>query len=153
GQSLSGYLIGGRQTHILGQELKLVCDPESFYTPASPLGMAASALLLGSTRKSELYFGRNMCSTYIGPKFRSKPIPDAFEQRIKSHAAVGFFSSKAEDPIDKVAAIPCSAMSLITVGVCVGLDIAADIQYGNGKNPPALFSLLNTLSLSLTSRL
>ena len=31
GQSLSGYLICGRQTHILGQELKLVVDPESFF--------------------------------------------------------------------------------------------------------------------------
>jgi hypothetical protein len=153
GQSLSGYLIGGRQTHILGQELKLVCDPESFYTPASTIGMAAATLLLGSTGKSELYFGRNMGSTYIGPKFDIKRCPASFDKRVKTLLADPGFATKATDPIDKIAAAACAVMSLITVGVMLGLDIAAKIQYGDGKNPQALFALLNTLSLSLTSRL
>ena len=130
-----------------------MCDPESFYTPASTIGMAAATLLLGSTGKSELYFGRNMGSTYIGPKFDIKRCPASFDKRVATKLPGVGFASTATDPVDKVAAVACSVMSLITVGVMLGLDIAAKIQYGDGKHPKDLFALLNTLSLSLTSRL
>jgi hypothetical protein len=153
GQSLSGYLVAGRQTHILGQELKYVLDPEAFYTPASTLGMATMALLMGATGKSELYYGRNMGTTYIGPKFDIKRTPASFEKRVATHKGVGFFSSTATDPVDKAACVACSLMSLIAMGVSIGLDIGAKIAYGDGKNPKASFAVLNTLALALTSRL
>lgn len=152
GTSVGGYILG-RQTHILGQELKFVSDPESLYTPASTLGMAASAILLGATGKSELYYGRNMGSTYIGPKFDIKRASKSFEKRVDTHKGIGFFSSNAADPVDKAAAAACSAMALIINGVAVGLDIAAKIAYGDGKNPKDSFFLLKSLTISLTSRL
>lgn len=163
GQSLTGCIGPGRQTHILGQELKLVTDPSSWIS-----GSALWSLLTGAAGKTELYYGRNSGMTYVGPKFdinrsadwalavvkTASLRPTTGAETLKPSGAIdkpaGAFGQNA---VDTAAVAGATAMGLIINGVAFGLDIAARIKFGDGKDPPNLFYLLNTLSMLLTSRL
>jgi hypothetical protein len=175
GQNLSGYLLSGRQTHILGQELKMVTDPSSWITGSSPLLTGIWSLISGAMGKTELYYGRNGGMTYVGPKFDINRTADWAVTVLKQAVATPTTGKEVTDKgkekpagafgqeaVDKLAVAAAVAMGLIINGVTFGLDIAARVQYvaapkaketDKEGQPTDLFYLLNTLSLSLTSRL
>lgn len=157
GQTLSAFIGCGRQTHILGQELKMVTDPTS-WLPLSPAWTAAWSLVNGAAGKTELYYGRNGGMTYVGPKFDINRTANWALAVLKGAVDRKTADNFGQEAIDKLALTAAIAMGLIVNGVSFGLDIAARVQYtagtSNGKEAPTdLFYVLNTLSLSLTSRL
>ena len=161
GDALAGFY-GGRQTHILGPDIKLVCDLEDMLVThgLGRLLPGLSELLAGIGGNVSFCYGSNVSATYIGPKIdirRGEEIKKIGASLTKKNETTNLVA-KEDAAIAKIVLILSVIMLLVTWATELGLHFAYP-EFGSKDDdseerhhgiPPQMLKLL---SIGLTSRL
>jgi len=171
GDTLSAFLGSGRQTHIVGDEIKYVLDWESCLERVPVLHSLLSAFpvtaLLGEGGNMTWTFGRKTDLHYLGPAITIKRAGS-----ISATSKANFF---AADPIpkdykgsalewankEKIAqctGIPVALLSAALLAVNTGVEVAARVKYQDmykksDKEAVEKMSTYCTATLLLTTRM
>ncbi|MGE3808545.1 MAG: hypothetical protein AB7K24_28095 [Gemmataceae bacterium] len=141
GSALTG-VIGGRQTHIMGSELKIVCDPLSFLPPTAGWASMGLALICGMMGEKKVVFGHTGGLIY-GKKY--EVLRGGKESELKAVKVEGWnkgvpMAPKTDDVddmvIDGAAVAACFALSLAVVAAGTTLDILARVKTYDEKGKP-----------------
>jgi hypothetical protein len=151
GDNLSAFIGSGRQTHIVGDEIKYVLDWEGVLSKIPYLGdvlhSMPAQLLFGDGGNMTWTFGRKTDLHYIGP---SIAIKRAGEQKATSRLT--FFGADAADvsriddwdewvkvveanqkeEVDTTTGKVVALLSVLMLAINTGVEIAAKIKYGKG---------------------
>jgi hypothetical protein len=141
-----GCFYGSRTAHIIGPDIKLMCDPEDILAGLLPEKLNLLAGLLGGISGNVTFcYGSNLTATYIGPKGEirrgeswSKVSESLLGTAIyKGPGAPAAGKPEAADAATDAAVFALSVLMLLTTAA---LEIAAKITYPHDSPKFALAS-------------
>ncbi|MBA4191477.1 MAG: hypothetical protein C0467_26150 [Planctomycetaceae bacterium] len=173
GDTLSAFLGSGRQTHIVGDEIKYVLDWESCLERVPVLHTLLSAFpvtaLLGEGGNMTWTFGRKTDLHYLGPAITIKRAgtisatsksnffaADSLPSSIKGGQAAQEWTQK--EKIAGFTGVPVALLSAALLAINTGVEVAARVKYQDkykksDKEAVEKMSTYCTAALLLTTRM